>query len=171
MAQFTVNPERFDPYKNFKFRVKWDGRYVAGVTKVGPLKRVTEVIEHREGGDPSTSRKSTGRTQFEPITLERGISHDHEFEQWVNRVWRFGAGAGSEVALANFRKDIIIEFLNEAGQLVIAFKVFRAWPSMFQALPELDAHANAVAIETLVLEHEGWERDETVVEPTEPKGE
>lgn len=171
LAQFTVNPERFDPYKNFKFRVKWDGRYVAGVSKVGPLKRVTDVIEHREGGDPSTSRKSTGRTHFEPIILERGITHDREFEQWANRVWRLGAPAGGEVALADFRKDIIIELDNEAGQLVSAFKVFRAWPSVYQALPELDAHANAVAIETLVLQHEGWERDDAVLEPTEPKGE
>lgn len=171
MAQFTVNPERFDPYKSFKFRVKWDGRYVAGVTKVGPLKRVTEVIEHREGGDPSTSRKSPGRTHFEPITLERGITHDHEFEQWANRVWRLGGAAGGEVALANFRRDVILEVYNEAGQLVIAYKVLRAWPSTFQALPELDAHANAVAIETLVLEHEGWERDDAVQEPLEPSGE
>jgi phage tail-like protein len=171
MPQFTVNPGRFDPYKNFKFRVKWDGRYVAGITKVGPLKRETEVIEHREGGDPSTNRKSTGRTRFEPITLERGITHDHDFEQWANLVWRLGGSAGAEAALANFRKDVIIELYNEAGQLVIAYKVYRAWPSMFQALPELNASTNVVGIESLVLEHEGWERDTDVQEPVEPTGE
>ena len=170
MAQFTVNPGRSDPYKNFKFRVKWDGRYVAGVSKVGPLRRVTEVIEHREGGDPSVSRKSVGRTSFEAITLERGVTHDHEFEQWANQVWSAGAARGSEVALATFRKDVVIELYNEAGQLVIAYRVVRAWPSTYEALPELDANAGAVAIETLVLQHEGWQRDEAVVEPAEPKG-
>ena len=169
MAQFSVNPQRFDPYKNFKFRVKWDGRYVAGVSKVSALKRSTDVVEHREGGDPSTGRKSPGRTKFDPVTLERGVTHDLEFERWANKVWNFGAGLGSEVSLADFRKDIIIEFYNEAGQLAIAYRVFRCWASEFQAQPELDANANAVAIQTLKLENEGWERDLDVTEPTEPR--
>lgn len=168
MAQFSVNAQRFDPYKNFKFRVKWDGRYVAGVSKVSGLKRTTEVVEHREGGDPSTSRKSPGRVKFEAVTLERGVTHDVEFEQWANRVWNFGSGLGSEVSLKNFRKDFIVELYNEAGQLVIAYKVFRAWVSEYQAMPDLDANANAVAIQTLKLENEGWERDYDVTEPTEP---
>jgi phage tail-like protein len=168
MAQFSVNAQRFDPYKNFKFRVKWDGRYVAGVSKVSALKRSTEVVEHREGGDPSTSRKSPGRTKFEAITLERGVTHDAEFEKWANKVWNFGSGLGAEVSLASFRKDLIIEVYNETGQLVLAYKVFRAWVSEFQALPDLDANANAVAIQTLKLENEGWERDYDVVEPSEP---
>jgi phage tail-like protein len=168
MAQFSVNPQRFDPYKNFKFRVKWDGRYVAGISKVSALKRSTEVVEHREGGDPSTGRKSPGRNKFEPITLERGVTHDLEFERWANRVWNFGAGLGAEVSLQNFRKDIIIEFYNEAGQLAIAYKVFRCWVSEFQSLPDLDANANAVAIQHIKLENEGWERDLDVTEPTEP---
>jgi phage tail-like protein len=169
MAQFSVNPQRFDPYKNFKFRVKWDARFVAGVSKVSALKRSTEVIEHRDGGDPSTARKSPGRTKFEPITLERGVTHDVEFERWANKVWNFGSGLGSEVSLADFRKDIIIEFYNEAGQLALAYKVFRCWASEFQALPDLDANANAVAIQTLKLENEGWERDTDVPEPAEPR--
>jgi phage tail-like protein len=169
MAQFSVNAQRFDPYKNFKFRVKWDGRFVAGVCKISALKRSTEVIEHREGGDPSTARKSPGRTKFEPITLERGVTHDPEFERWANKVWNFGSGLGSEVSLADFRKDIIIEFYNEAGQLALAYKVFRCWASEFQALPDLDANANAVAIQTLKLENEGWERDTDVPEPAEPR--
>jgi len=168
MAQFTVNASRFDPYKNFKFRVKWDGRYVAGISKVSGLKRTTEVVEHREGGDPSTSRKSPGRVKFEAITLERGVTHDQEFEQWANKVWNFGSGLGAEVSLKNFRKDLIVELYNEAGQVVIAYKVFRAWVSEYQALPDLDANANAVAIQHLKLENEGWERDYDVVEPSEP---
>jgi phage tail-like protein len=167
MAQFSVNPLRFDPYKNFKFRVKWDGRYVAGVSKVSSLKRTTEVVKHRDGGDPSSSRKSPGRTEFEAITLERGITHDVEFERWANKVWNFGSGLGSEVSLADFRKDVIIELYNEAGQLAIAYKVFRCWVSEFQAMPDLDANANAVAIQTLKLENEGWERDVAVAEPVE----
>ncbi|CAN7560275.1 phage tail protein [Variovorax sp. LjRoot290] len=168
MAQFSVNATRFDPYKNFKFRVKWDGRYVAGISKVGALKRSTEPVEHREGGDPSSTRKSPGRTKFEAITLERGVTHDVEFERWANKVWNFGSGLGAEVSLANFRKDLIIEVYNEAGQLAIAYKVFRCWVSEYQALPDLDANANAVAIQTLKLENEGWERDYDVVEPAEP---
>ena len=169
MAQFSVNPERFDPYKNFKFRVKWDGRYVAGISKVSALKRTTEVVEHREGGDPSTSRKSPGRTKYEAITLERGVTHDTEFEKWANKVWNFDSGLGSEVSLKDFRKDLLIELYNEAGQLAISYKVFRAWVSEFQSLPDLDPNANAVAIQTLKLENEGWERDYDVVEPSEPR--
>ncbi len=168
MATFTVNSTRFDPYKNFKFKVKWDGRYVAGVSKVSALKRTTEVVEHRDGADPSSSRKSPGRTKYEAITLTRGVTHDLEFEQWANKVWNLGANLGAEVSLKDFRKDLILEFYNEAGQLVIAYKVFRAWVSEFQSLPELDANANAVAIQTLKLENEGWERDNDVQEPSEP---
>jgi phage tail-like protein len=168
MAQFSVNASRFDPYKNFKFRVKWDGRYVAGVSKVSALKRTTDVVEHREGGDPSTTRKSPAQTKFEPITLERGVTHDTEFEKWANKVWNYGSGLGSETSLADFRKDLIIEFYNEAGQLAIAYRIYRCWVSEYQALPELDASGNAVAIQTLKLENEGWERDYEVAEPTEP---
>lgn len=168
MAKFTVNPQRFDPYKNFKFRVKWDGKYVAGVSKVGMLKRSTEVVEHREGGDPSTVRKSPGQTKYEAITLERGVTHDTEFEKWANKVWNLGSGLGSEVSLSDFRKDIIIEVYNEAGQMAIAYKVFRTWVTEFQALPELDASANAIAIQSITLQNEGWERDYDVVEPSEP---
>ena len=169
MAQFSVNATRFDPYKNFKFRVKWDGRYVAGVSKVGMLKRTTEVVKHRDGGDPSSSRKSPGRTEYDAITLERGVTHDIDFEQWANKVWNFGSGLGSEVSLKDFRKDIIIEVYNEAGQLALAYKVFRCWVSEYQALPDLDANANAVAIQHIKLENEGWERDYDVPEPSEPQ--
>jgi phage tail-like protein len=168
MAQFTVNPARFDPYKNFKFRVKWDGKYVAGLSKMSALKRTTEVVKHREGGDPSTTRKSPGRSEYEAITLERGVTHDPEFEKWAKKVWNFGAGLGSEVSLKDFRKDIILEVYNEAGQLAIPYKVYRCWVSEYQALPEFDANANAVAIQTIKLENEGWERDEGVTEPAEP---
>mgnify|MGYP003375276734 FL=1 len=168
MAQFTVNAQRFDPYKNFKFRVKWDGRYVAGISKVSALKRTTEVVEHREGGDPSSGRKSPGRSKFEAITLERGVTHDTNFEQWANKVWNLGSGLGSEVSLKDFRKDMIIEVYNEAGQLALAYKVFRCWVSEYQALPDLDANANAVAIQHIKLENEGWERDYEVSEPAEP---
>ena len=168
MAEFTVNAQRFDPYKNFKFRVKWDGRYVAGISKVSALKRTTEVVEHREGGDPSTSRKSPGRTKYEAVTLERGVTHDVDFEQWANKVWNFGSGLGAEVSLKDFRKDILIEVYNEAGQLALAYKVFRCWVSEYQSLPDLDANANAVAIQHIKLENEGIERDYEVPEPSEP---
>jgi phage tail-like protein len=168
MPSFSVNTHRFDPYKNYKFRVKWDGRYVAGLSKMSALKRTTEVVRHRDGGDPNTSRKSPGRTEFEAITLERGVTHDQEFEAWANKVWAQGAGLGAELSLKDFRKDISVEVYNEAGQLVLAYKVYRCWVSEFQALPEMDANANAVAIQTLKLENEGWERDREVAEPAEP---
>ncbi len=169
MAQFSVNPQRFDPYKNFKFRIKWDGKYVAGVSKIGALKRTNEPIEHREGGDQSSVRKSPGPTKFDAIMIERGVTHDQEFEKWANKIWNFGSGLGAEVSLKDFRKDLIIEMYNEAGQLAIAYKVYRCWVSEFQALPELDASGNAVAIQSLKLENEGWERDYEVSEPAEPE--
>ncbi len=169
MAQFSVNPQRFDPYKNYKFRVKWDGKYVAGISKVGALKRTTEVVKHREGGDPSSSRKSPGKNEYEAITLERGVTHDTDFEQWANKVWTYGTGLGSEVSLEDFRKDVIIDVYNEAGQKVISYKVYRCWVSEYTSLPDLDASANAVAIQSIKLENEGWERDTEVPEPKEPK--
>jgi phage tail-like protein len=170
MAEFTVNPQRFDPYKNFKFQVFWVGntKPVAGVSKVSMLKKTTEVVKHREGGDPSSSRKSPGKTEFEAITLERGVTHDVDFEQWANKVWNFGSGLGAEVSLKDFRKEIRIVLLNEAGQVVIAYNVYRCWVSEFQSLPDLDANANAVAIQHIKLENEGWERDYSVTEPSEP---
>jgi phage tail-like protein len=168
LPRFTVNPDRLDPYKSFKFRVKWDGRYVAGISKVSGLIKRTEVVDHREGGDPSTVHKSPGQTTFEPIVLERGRTHDTDFEAWANKVWNYGSPQGQEVSLKDFRKDIIIELYNEAGQLVMAFKVYRCWPSEYVALGDLVANGSAVAIESLRLQHEGWERDYEVTEPVEP---
>ncbi len=169
--QFTVNTSRYDPYKNFKFRVKWDAKYVAGVSKVGGLTRTTQVVTYREGGDPSMTHKSPGQTDYGPITLERGVTHDPEFENWVNKVWNYANSAqpGQEVSLQDFRKDITIELYNEAGQKVIAYNAYRCWVSECTALPELDASANAVAIQSITLQNEGWERDTSVSEPQEPK--
>ena len=159
MAMFPGNPSRLDPYKNFKFRIKWDGKYVAAVSKISTLKRTTEVITHRNGGDPSTPMLTPGKTKFEGITCERGLTQDMAFHDWAGLVWNYGSGLGTEVSLANFRKDIYLEFYNEAGQLVIAYKIYRCWVSEYQALPDLDANANAVAIEHIKLENEGWEID------------
>ena len=172
MPQFTVNATRVDPYKNFKFKVKWDGAYVAGISKVSPLKRTTQVVKHREGNDPSITHKSPAQTDYEAITLERGVTHDPAFEQWASKVWNYqnaqAQNADQEVSLASFRKDMIIDFFNEAGQKVISYHVYRCWVSEYQALPDLDANANAVAIQHIKLENEGWDRDVSVVEPTEP---
>jgi phage tail-like protein len=174
MPTFSVNTARLDPYKNFKFRVKFgiDSDYVAGVSKISALKRTTEVVKFRDGGDESTSRKSPGRSEFAPITLERGVTHDTAFEQWANKVWDYSnaqANPGDkEVSLADFRKSILIDVFNEAGQKVLSYHLFRCWVSEYQALPELDANANAVAIQHIILENEGWIRDVAVQEPTEP---
>jgi len=163
--QFVVNAYRFDPYKNFKFRIRWDGKVVAGVSKVSALKQSTEPVTHREGGDPSTSRVTPGAWKFEPITLERGVTHDPEFENWAKLIWNVEGDVA--ISLKNFRKDIIIELLNEQGVVAKAYKVYRCWVSTYQALPELDANAHAVAIEQMVLQNEGWERDLEVPEPVQ----
>jgi phage tail-like protein len=165
MAEFTVNPSRFDPYKNMKFRIKWDGKYVAGVSKVSALKKSTEPVTHREGGDPSTSRVSPSLWKFEPITLERGVTHDPEFENWANLIYNTDGDAA--ISLNNFRKDLILELLNEQGVVAKAYKVYRCWVSEYQSLPELDANAHAIAIERMVLQNEGWERDVSVPEPAQ----
>jgi phage tail-like protein len=167
MAQFTVNAQRFDPYKNFKFRLKLDGKYVAGVSKVSGLKHTTEVVTHGDGDDPSSGRRPPGRTEYDAISLDRGVTHDTEFERWARRVSSVGSGLDAEVSLRDVRKDLIIEVYNEAGQLALAYKVYRCWVSEFQAVPDLDANAHAVAIQHIKLEHEGWERDVEVVEPHE----
>lgn len=165
MPQFTVNANRIDPYRNFKFHVVWDQRTVAGISKVGALKRSTEVVSHREGNDISTPRHSPGRTSFEAISLERGVSHDPEFQAWANLVYSTeGDGA---VSLKNFRKDMTINLMNLQGTVVRSYRVFRCWPSEFTALPELDANANAIAIQTLTLQTEGWELDPDVTEQEE----
>jgi len=165
MPQFSVNTNRFDPYKNMKFRIKWDGRYVAGVSKISALKRSTEVVSHREGGDPSSSHHAPSVWKFEPITLERGVTHDPEFEAWANLV--YSQDGDRAMSLKNFRKDLIIELLNEQGVVAKAYKVYSCWVSEYQALPELDANGKAIAIEHMVLQNEGWERDTAVSEPAQ----
>jgi phage tail-like protein len=164
MPQFSVNPHRVDPYKNFRFKIMWDGKYVAGVSKISPLRRVTDVITHRSGGDPNIEHKSPGKTHYDPIVLERGVTHDPEFEAWANLAFNHGSDS---MSLKNFRKDIRIEMYNEAGQLALAYFVYRCWVSEYSALPEMDANANAIAIQTIKLENEGWERDTGVAEPAE----
>jgi phage tail-like protein len=165
MAEFTVNPERHDPYKNFKFQVMWDGKYIAGVAKISSLKRTTEVVAHREGGDPSSSRKAPGRTEYEAITLERGVTHDPEFENWANLVHALRSDAG--MSLKNFRKDISIELHNEQGTVVKRWKVYRCWVSAYEVIDGFDANDTSVAVERLTLQNEGWERDSAVSEPAE----
>jgi phage tail-like protein len=167
MAEFTVNATRVDPYKGFNFRVKWGGQYIPGIMRVSALRRTTDVVVEREGGEPSTFRRSPGLTQYAPILLERGLTFDDSFENWANLVWNLDRN-GPEVSLAEFRKDIIIDFLNEAAQRVKSFRVYRCWVSEYQALPDLDSFSSVTAIESITLENEGWERDLSVTEPVEP---
>lgn len=163
MAEFVVNPNRFDPYKSHMFRVRWDGEYVAGLSKMSAVKRTTEIVTHRVGGDPSHQRKSPGTSTFDAVTFERGVTHDPTFEAWANLVHSLD----SPISLANFRKDVIVDVFNEANQLAISYQLFRCWVSEFQALPEMDANSNGVAIQTLKIEIESFKRDVSVVEPTE----
>jgi len=149
---YGANPPREDPYKNFKFRVKCDGGYVAGVSKVSALKRTTEIVEYREGGD-TTPRRLPGPTRYDPITLERGITYDREFETWANTA--AGGGAGSPQVAP---KEVVIELFDEAGGLLLSYKVWGCWVSQYQALSALDADGAGALIETLRLECEGWQR-------------
>lgn len=165
MPLFTVNTHRFDPYRNFKFKIKWDNKYVAGLSKCSALRKTTEVVDWREGGDPSTGRKLPGKTSYEPVTLEAGVTHDTAFEEWANLVNNFQGDA--EMSLKNFRKDITVDVFNLQGKKVLSYNVYRCWVSEYQSLPELDAAGNAVMIQTIKLENEGWERDNSVPEPPE----
>lgn len=166
MPQFTVNTHRFDPYRNFKFKIKVDNEYMAGLSKCSALKKTIEMTEWWDGGDLSTSRKLPGKTTYDAITLEAGVTHATEFEDWANLVNNY-QGAAS-MSLLNFRKDFLtIDVFNLAGQVVLSYVVYRCWVSEYQALPELDVSGNAVMIQTIKLENEGWERDTAVTEPTE----
>lgn len=165
MAMFNVNTHRLDPYQAFKFQVKWDNKYIPAILRVSALRRVTQPVIHRAGNDASHSHVAPGITGFEPIVIERGLTHDTAFEQWANLVFNLQGDAA--MSLRHYHKDIQIELLNHQGMVVMAFKVFRCWVSEYQALPELDAAGGCLAIERLVLQHEGWERDTSVVEPQE----
>jgi phage tail-like protein len=160
MPQFSVNA---DPFETSRFRVIWDGKPVASVSKVSALRRTTEVVEYRDGGDPLAAHRGPGRTMWEPITLERGVTRDTTFEAWANQVFAYGAAGEA----GDFRKNVTLELLDEAGQVALAYHIFRCWPSEYEALPDLDANANAVAFQRLVLQNEGWERDPAVTEPVE----
>ena len=171
MPQTTQSP---DPYRNFRFRLMWDGRCVAGVSKVSALTRTTQVVTHRAGGDPTTPRRAPGQTEYEAITLERGVTHDAAFVAWADKVWDYhntalddqqGGAGHADVSLKDFRKDVVLEVYNEAGEKVIAYTVYRCWPSEFVALPELEGGGAAVVIQSLKLENEGWERDASVSLP------
>ena len=165
MPTVSATSQPPDPYMNFKFRIKWNGQYVAGISRVSNLRRSTQTTNFREGGDPSSPHILPGQTSYDPITLERGVTQDVQFEQWASQVWNFQAKAGMESSLANFRRNITLEVYNDAGQLVLAYNIYNCWPSEYIALPELDASANAVAIQTLVLQNEGWARDTSVKVP------
>ena len=165
MAKFTVNATRFDPYLGYRFKIKWDGKYVAGLNKCGALKRTTEVTPWYEGGDASGPHQIPGKTKYDPITLEAGVTHDTEFESWANKVNNFQGDPA--MSLASFRKDITIEVYNHQGAKVLGYNVYRCWVSEYQALPQLDAGGNAVMITTIKVENEGWVRDASVAEPRE----
>ena len=149
---YGANAPRIDPYQNFKFRVKWDGRYVAGVSHVSALRRTTDIVEYREGGGDTLPRRIPGATRYDPITLHRGVTYDREFETWANG----SAGGGARVPL----KEVVIELFDEGGQMFSSYKAWGCWVSQYQALPDLDITGSAVLIEALRLECEGWQRVE-----------
>ncbi len=167
MARLTPSTNRYDPYRNFRFKVVIDGQPVAGLSKMGALKRSTEVVEWREAGENITSRKLPGKTKFEPVTLEAGITYDTTFEDWANLVNDFESH--SLTSLKDYRKNLTVEVYNEAGKKVLAWNLYNCWVSDYQALPDLDAGANAVAIQTIKLEYEWFKRDDKVKEEEGPK--
>ena len=165
MPEFSVNTERFDPYKNFKFRVKWDGKYVPGIFRVHGFMRRT-LTKKLPGPERHPFRYAPARTTFDPIILIRGRTHDTEFENWANQIWNIDIDPDEEPT--EYKKNITVELFNEAGQLAIAYNVFNCWPIRYNPLGKLDANDTEIATETLVLIHEGWERDKNVAEPSEP---
>ena len=167
MAEFPVNPQRVDPFDDLTFKVKWDGKFIPAITRVTGFVRSTEVLENREGGNLTTSHKSTGRTEYGPIALERGLTEDSSFEDWANLVWKLGSGLGSESSLNEFRKDIAVSLYNEAGQLVRSYLVYRCWPSVYEPLSTLDANTPSIVVERITLQNEGWARDPSVIEPVQ----
>jgi phage tail-like protein len=166
MARMNAATNRFDPYRTFRFRVKWDNQYVAGLTKMGALKRTTEMVEYREAGVNITSRKLPGKSSYQAVTLEAGVTYDTAFEDWANAVNDFASH--SITSLGEFRKNITLDMFNEAGQKALSYNLYRCWVSEYQALPDLDGGANAVAITTVKLEFEWFERDLAVVESQGP---
>lgn len=164
MPRSAANASRFDHYKNFKFRVKWGRRYVAGVSKVSALKKTGDVVTHRDGGSGNNMRLSPSTWKFEPVTLERGVTHDADFESWASLVNNMKGDAAR--SLKSFRRDLTIELLDGQGTVAKSYLVYRCWVSEYTALPELDANAHVIAIEKLVLQNEGWERDMAVPERT-----
>lgn len=168
MPKSTAKPTRANPYKNLKFRLRWGNRVVAGFSKVSPFDRRKGIVSRRSLAGPRPHNRGSGRTEWDAITLERGVTQDPGFEQWAGEVSSFGSTLGSEVSLADFRKDLFLDFVNEAGQKVRSYKIYRCWVSEYESVPDLDADANAVAIQHIKLENEGWERDTSVTEPEEP---
>jgi phage tail-like protein len=162
---FVKNAHRIDPYKNYKFRVKWDGKTVLGVSKVGALKRTTQVVPYRSGGENSSDHKSPGRTTYDGLTLERGITHDLEFEAWADKVHPYAGDTAMD--LANYKKELVLEVLNEKGHVALRYFLHDCWVSDFTAVPALDANANAIAVEMIKIEMNGWERDKSTSEPDE----
>ncbi|MCP4256644.1 MAG: phage tail protein [Planctomycetes bacterium] len=164
---FPVNAHRHDPYRTFKFQVLMDdGKAVAGLKKMSALKKTTEAVDWRTGGDPTHVRKLPGGTKYEAITLEQGLTHDPVFEEWANLVNNIDGD--DAMSLVKFRRTITINVMNLQGKVAISYKVNRAWVSEYQALPDFDAGTtNTVGIQTIKLEHEGWEREEAAAEPTE----
>lgn len=165
MARFAVNTHRIDPYRISKFQVVLDGRVVPDIVRVGALRRETETVLYRAGDFPNHLVKAPGLTDFDPIVMERGITHDTTFEEWAELC--YSAQGDAAISLKSFRKDMLINLLNRQGTVVLSYRVYRAWVSEYTALPELDAHANEVAVETITIQHEGWERDKSVSEPAE----
>lgn len=165
MPQFAANPQRLDPYKNFKFQVVLDGNIVPGVTRVGALIRHTQTINHRDGNFPSHLMSAPGATSFDPIILERGVTHDTTFEDWA--MLAYNPSGDADMSLKDFRKDMRINLLNQQGTIVLSYIVHRCWVTEYQALDELDANEPSVVNETLVIQHEGFERDQGVKEPVE----
>jgi phage tail-like protein len=168
VANTSLPTTLVNPYLTYNFIVKWDNQPVAAVSRVSGLTRTTSVVPFRAGGQPQTTFKIPGQTDYHPVTLERGITTDQAFEQWANKVWDYPNTTkfGNEVSLKDFRKNIQIEVYNQAGQLAIRYNLYRCWPSEYIALPELAAAANVVALASLTLQHEGWDRDTSVQPPS-----
>jgi phage tail-like protein len=153
----TATALTYDPYRKFKFLVKWNNAVVMAVHKVSSITKSIDPIDWRTGGDSNFSAKVPGLTKWEPITLERGLSADTAFQEWMVLVNKYTkAGLGADEAVHAFRKNLNIEMYSLQNELVMTINVYNAWPSKL-TIADFDAKANELAIEHMELQNEGWD--------------
>jgi phage tail-like protein len=136
-----------DPFVNFNFRVEIDGITRAAFHEASGFDSTVDVIEHREGGQNTTTYKVPGLTKHGNITLKWGVTDEKSLDEWHQQV----------VDGDSVRKNGSIVVLNRRGEEIARWNFVRAWPTKY-TLPSFNAEGNDIAIQTLELAHEGLKR-------------